>query len=30
MRKLFSLYRNDFKATPYIASLAVLPLKPEA
>jgi len=24
MRKLFSLYRNDYKATPCIASLAVL------
>ena len=30
MRKLISLYRNDYKATPCIASLAVLPLKPEA
>ncbi|OPZ54622.1 MAG: hypothetical protein BWY91_01561 [bacterium ADurb.BinA028] len=30
MRKLFSLYRSDYKSTPCIASLAVLPLKPEA
>jgi hypothetical protein len=30
MRKFIELLRNDYKVTPCIASLAVLPLKPEA